>query len=38
MKRFSVIAFAVLAGFAAAQGNAWADDDDDDDDAPAAVE
>jgi len=39
MRRFSVIAFAVLVGFAASQGQVWADDDDDDDgdDAPAAV-
>ena len=38
MRKFSAIAFAVLIGFAATQGQAWAQDDDDDDDAPAAAE
>ena len=39
MKTFSAIAFAVLIGFAATYGPAWAQDgDDDDDDAPAVVE
>ena len=38
MRKFSAIAFAVLIGFAASHGQAWAQDDDDDDDAPAAAE
>jgi hypothetical protein len=39
MRTFRAIAFAALAGLAAAQGQAWAQDaDDDDDDAPAAAE
>ena len=39
MRKFPAIAFAALIGFAAWQGQAWAqDDDDDDDDAPAATE
>ena len=38
MRKFSAIAFAVLIGFAATHGQAWAQDGDDDDDAPAAAE
>ena len=38
MRKFSAIAFAVLIGFAALQGQVWAQDDDDDGDAPAAAE